>query len=120
MTRKSLESLELNVIYKSIIKETVTNALNLNLNYLTKIILFGSCARNEIKLGSDIDLMYITNKKLNDVKERTLLYGTDPLDKIDVDIVIYTEEELARKENKFTDFIHRDGIIIWESGECNE
>ena len=50
MTEKQLESLELNSLYKNVSRNTVCNALNLNLDYLTKIILLGSCARNEIKM----------------------------------------------------------------------
>lgn len=67
-----------------------------------------------MKLGSDVDIMVITSYKLNDVKERTKVYGLNPLSRIEVDIVIYTKEELEQGNSKFTELVKKDGIIIWE------
>lgn len=114
LIKLTIEELELNDLYKEVIQSVLDNLKSSGLEYVEKLILFGSSARNEVKLGSDVDIMVITSYKLNDVKERTKVYGLNPLSQIEVDIVIYTKEELEQGNSKFTELVKKDGIIIWE------
>lgn len=60
----------------------------------TKIILFGSCARNEMKEGSDIDLLIIEQDFENKGKEMVRLRNAIGNVGLAIDILVYSEQEI--------------------------
>ena len=119
VTRKNIDELNIPEKYKLVANKTSESALSLNLDYLNKINLFGSCAREQVRYGSDVDLMYITDYDLQNSKERSLLYNTNFIDENncrlpEVDIVLYTEQILRSGSMPFTKSVNQEGIIVWE------
>ena len=79
-----------------------------------KIILFGSAAREELGLMSDIDLIVVIDSN-KDFVER-LSYFYQQIQPIDADILIYTPQEFIRmmEENLFIQHILKQGKTIFE------
>jgi len=79
-----------------------------------KIILFGSAAREELGLMSDIDLIVIIESN-KDFVER-LAYFYQEIQPMDADLLIYTPLEFIRmvKENLFIQHVLKQGKIIFE------
>jgi predicted nucleotidyltransferase len=59
-----------------------------------QVILFGSAARGEAGLDSDLDLLVVLETDLNFVERLAFLYRM-LLPQVDVDILAYTPEEMA-------------------------
>lgn len=59
-----------------------------------KIILFGSCARNEMKVGSDIDLLVIEENIENKGKEMVRLRNIIGDVGVGVDLLVYSQKEI--------------------------
>ena len=85
---------------------------------IEKAILFGSLARNEASRHSDIDLILIQNTNLRflDRYEGVLASFSQALPEWDVDVLIYTPEELAAiSERHFIKQALKEGKILYES-----
>src|SRR6266496_2737982 len=85
---------------------------------IEKAILFGSHARNEASRHSDIDLILIKNTDLRflDRYEGILTACSQALPEWDVDILIYTPEELAGISHRaFIKQALKEGKILYES-----
>lgn len=81
-----------------------------------KIILFGSWARGERNLHSDIDLLIIQESNLprpqRYAQVRRLFWGMG----IPMDILVYTPEEFARYQSvpgSFTHTVAREGRVLY-------
>ena len=101
------------------------DALNYALNALKKsevknsihaVYLYGSCARGEQKLGSDIDLYVELNEDVSPKLKRQLKVACNPDDWTlpDVDVKIGLSLEDAPDNDLFYRNIRRDGVIIWK------
>jgi len=79
-----------------------------------KIILFGSAAREELGLMSDIDLIVVIESN-KDFVER-LAYYYQEIQPIDADILIYTPKEFIRmmEDNLFLQHVIKQGKLIFE------
>jgi uncharacterized protein len=85
---------------------------------IEKAILFGSLARNEASRHSDIDLILIQKTKLRffDRYEGILASFSQALPEWDVDILIYTPEELAEISHRnFIKHALKEGMVLYES-----
>ena len=88
---------------------------------IQKIILYGSCARNQEQFSSDVDLAVILNNKpkqyySKNVRElRNLILGTifrtDECS--DVDVHFYTDETLEQSQLHYFKNIRKEGKTIW-------
>ena len=86
-----------------------------------QIILFGSHARNEAGLHSDIDLLIVQESDLSRPQRyaqvRRLFWGMG----IPMDILVYTPEEYARYQSvpgSFTHTVAHEGKVLYaEPGE---
>lgn len=82
---------------------------------LSRIVLFGSGARNELKVGSDLDLLILT-----DIPVPRALRGelasklAEEKNGVATDIVFYTEAEFDASDCLLAREIRKDGRIIWE------
>lgn len=105
---------ELNIKEKYLNKiEECINLLS-TLDFAEEIILFGSCARNESKLGSDVDLLVITNRQTKRV-ERGLVYSDlcYKLNGVNADIVFSTRQQYDEDDSKLYENIRKDGKTLW-------
>lgn len=85
---------------------------------IEKAILFGSLVRNEASRHSDIDLILVqkTNLRFLDRYDGLLASFSQALPKWDVDILIYTPEELAAiSDRRFIQQALQEGKILYES-----
>lgn len=83
-----------------------------------KAILFGSFARNEASRHSDIDLILIQNTNLRflDRYKGVLMEFSRALPEWDIDLLIYTPEELAAiSGRRFIQQALKEGKVLYES-----
>jgi len=79
-----------------------------------KIILFGSAAREELGLMSDIDLIAVIDSNKDFIERLSYFYQI--IQPVDADLLIYTPLEFVRMmdENLFIQHILKQGKIIFE------
>jgi predicted nucleotidyltransferase len=85
---------------------------------IAKAVLFGSFARGEATRRSDVDLLLVqdTTKRFLDRYDGILGEITDAIQGRDVDVLIYTPEELERMADRpFIRTVLAEGIVIHES-----
>ena len=75
----SLDNLNIPDDYKKYITHYLSNLKRNKLfHHIRKVILFGSCAREEVKDFSDIDIFLITHTELKEDDELSLLFDPIP------------------------------------------
>jgi predicted nucleotidyltransferase len=87
-------------------------------NYLPdKIILFGSYAKGNPEVNSDLDLFIIKDSNLPRYKRslevRRLLFGS----MIPIDLLVYTPKEIEEQKDKKFSFVHEvlnTGRVVYE------
>ena len=82
---------------------------------LKAVYLFGSCARGDLRSGSDVDLLILTEKKLED---RTLAADIrwtldEEMSGVATDVV-YANEESIKENTVFKNIMNRDKKLILE------
>lgn len=81
---------------------------------LESIILFGSCARNELRITSDIDLLIITTEELErSMRGELASVLEEALDCVHTDGIFYTREQYAHSKRIFTQQIKKEGIELY-------
>ena len=85
---------------------------------ISRIVLFGSCARNELRAGSDLDLLILTLRPVpRELRGELCGILAEEKNGIATDLVFYTEEEFGRSGCRLVREIRKDGRILWESPE---
>ena len=97
-TIDSLDNLNIPDDYKKYITHDLSNLKRNKLfHHIRKVILFGSCAREEVKDFSDIDIFLITHTELKEEDELSLLFDTIPYKVDDIyipmDTLLQSQEE---------------------------
>ncbi len=89
--------------------------LKYNINSLEQIILFGSCARGEMRLTSDLDLLIITSTPLSRM-EKGEIHSVleEPIDEVHTDIVFYTHEQFQSSNRLIVQQIKKEGVLLYE------
>jgi len=72
----SLDQLDISTLHKGFLTHFLSNASKVD--YVSKVILFGSCARGQAQEGSDIDLLVITDDDLSLEDEFYVMYDCVP------------------------------------------
>jgi predicted nucleotidyltransferase len=85
-------SMNIKKVNQDLIKEIVERLVQVS--HPKKIILFGSCARNEMTEGSDIDLLVIEEHLENKGKEMVCLRNIIGNIGVGVDILVYSQKEM--------------------------
>lgn len=79
------------------------------------IVLFGSCARNQIRVGSDIDLLVLTEHGVSQELRGELASDlAEEKNGVATDVIFYTREDFVRSECLLVCEIKKDGLMIWE------
>lgn len=86
-----------------------------NIKELLYIVLFGSCARLEYNINSDIDLLLITSKELSRIKKGEIRSELDKINGITTDIVFYVKEDFQKSDCLLVRQIKKEGIVLWRS-----
>lgn len=86
-----------------------------NIPGLKGVYLFGSCARGDIRNGSDVDLLIFTEQKLEDRALAADIRWTldDEISGISTDVV-YANEESIKENTIFKRILNRDKKLILE------
>lgn len=114
---------ELPVRYMDSIVEAVKKILSYSLEDLEAIILFGSSARLNLCVGSDIDIAIVTKKSITNRSIRGELRSDleDLSTGISCDLVFMTSDIMdAKDDNRLRDNIKTDGIILWKEGNVTD
>ena len=83
---------------------------------ISRIVLFGSCARNELRAGSDLDLLILTLRPVpRELRGELCGILAEEKNGIATDLIFYTEEEFGRSDCRLVQEIRKDGRILWES-----
>lgn len=85
---------------------------------LRKVYLFGSCARGQVRSTSDVDLLVVTEKKLEDRMLAAQIRWTldEPVEGVRTDVV-YSNEEEKSERTVFQKEVSRDRKLILEVTE---
>lgn len=82
---------------------------------LRKIILFGSCARNQLRVGSDIDLLLLTEENVTRKLRGELSSDlAEPKDGVSTDLVFYARNDFENSDCLLIKEIKKDGLVLWE------
>jgi predicted nucleotidyltransferase len=78
---------------------------------------FGSYARGDWGMGSDLDLVMIVKKSARPFTERARQWDTTELP-VPVDLLVYTEDEweAMRDGNSFRDTMEKEGVWVYRGG----
>jgi len=91
--------------YQTYISEYLQNLTNIT--FISRVILFGSCAKEEVKERSDIDIFITATRDLTDEEETRLTYHCRPEyseKTIPMDVIV-------QPENKFAKYINAFGMV---------
>lgn len=119
-TIDSLDNLNIPNKHKRYITHYLSNLKRNKLfHHISKVILFGSCAREEVKDFSDIDIFLMTHIELKEDDELSLLFDPIPY-KVDgiyipMDTLLQSQEKYnlcKEKPYMVQKFIEKDGIIL--------
>lgn len=95
----------------------VTNKIVLAAHPL-KVILFGSCARDEMREGSDLDLLVIESELKNKGQEMVRLRNIIGNIGVGVDVLVYSREEVEEWGHLPGTALYsalREGKVIYEA-----
>ena len=100
--------------------ELIKGLLNIFLDDIEAIILYGSVARNESTLESDIDIAIIVKKDMDDTtRERFISWSADLELRYDRFFsIIDIQERNMQKWGKILPFyqnVQKEGIVLWKA-----
>lgn len=84
----------------------------------SRVILFGSYARGEQREDSDLDLLVVESQVENRGREMARLRGLIGAIGVGVDVLVYSEAEIAKKRDWCTSPIYwalREGKILYDA-----
>lgn len=108
-----LEDLGLPTRYEIELQYVVNELIDNAGESIKQIILFGSAARNELKSGSDLNVLVIP---LVDSERKKLSMRIADLDLsgvIPVDITVRTQRYMNNMDEAFPQNIKKDGKVLW-------
>ena len=104
--------------YKAKLLFDLETIFQISIPGISRIVLFGSCARNELRAGSDLDLLILTLRPVpRELRGELCGILAEEKNGIATDLVFYTEEEFGRSDCRLVREIRKDGRILWESPE---
>ena len=112
---KDYANLNIHVKYKKIIQSILEIIQDFDtFKCVEKILLFGSCAREESIKGSDIDIMVVTETELPErIKSEWRREIYNRLATENIDIIFYTTELFEHGTTVFIKNVKRDAITLY-------
>lgn len=85
---------------------------------IAKVLVFGSVARLDLHVGSDIDLIALTKYELGASVSAHLRSEMELLETgICVDLVVMSEEKFVSSQDRFIARVREEGLVLLEGGE---
>lgn len=86
--------------------------------WVTKVILFGSCAANRNKYSSDIDVLYVTSDKCQNYNDemhhlKCTLCGLPDDIYAEIDPKFMSEQYVENQKSTFLENVKREGVVLW-------
>lgn len=109
--------------FASIIKKDIEFIVNLNIEQIDEISLFGSCSRGEGRYNSDVDLIVITKgERLNRSTTGFIRGELEFIDDTSVttDVIFYDRDVFNSSKERIVNNIKKDKIILWRKGEYTD
>lgn len=97
------------------IEADLTYLLQKEIPGLKRIYLFGSCARGEVRSSSDVDMLIVTEKKIEDRMLISDIRWTldEKIDGVGTDVA-YMNEQSINEKSVFKNQVNRDKKLIAE------
>ncbi len=113
---ENIKKLQLPFRFETKLITDINYLLSYAISDLEAIILFGSCARGEPRLTSDIDLLVITANPLSrTIRGEISSDLEEPLDAIKTDVIFYTKDQYLQSSRIFTHQIKSEGIYLYNT-----
>lgn len=89
--------------------------MNAGIPKLKKVYIFGSCARGEVRSTSDVDLLILTEQKIEDRELAADIRWTldEPRQGVRTDVV-YKNEQSENADTVFENVVNRDKKLVLE------
>ncbi len=81
---------------------------------ITKIILFGSAARGQLKCGSDLDICIVWDTNDDELVGKLRSQLQDDIPPVKVDVFCCKESTYLEQSKLIIKMIKRDGILLYE------
>lgn len=115
-TIQRIKELSLPLRFEQKLLSDVDYLSSYNIPGLETIILFGSCARNTIRITSDVDLLIITSYPLERIMCGEIASVLEEeIDKVHTDVIFYTREQYENSARLFTQQVKKEGIVLYEN-----
>ncbi len=102
-TLRAIQELQLPARFEQKIISDITYLFSCDIPNLESIILFGSCARNELRVTSDVDLLIITTEPLDrQIRGEIASILEEALDGVHTDGIFYSREQYNTSTRLFT------------------
>lgn len=88
------------------------NYLRENCTEAYAIVLFGSYARRDNKLTSDLDILLLTKEEIGRYRRSDLVSYADLHD---TDLIIYTLDKFRESECLLANRIRKEGLVLWKA-----
>ena len=109
------------MIQKNRHQEAIDYALNIlgrepYKNYIEKIYLFGSCAREQEKYTSDVDLLLECSENMTAQIARSMRIAVMPeqLDMPEIDLKFEKGSKWKEQDDQFSKNLLKEGVLLWE------
>lgn len=108
--------------YKDTILHATSVILDSDIDNLTGIVLFGSCARLNINLNSDVDIAVETTEQLQDIRKVGIVSSEADRNTFNtnVDVVFASKETMSYSDKVLFKEIRKDGIPLWKDGDFTD
>lgn len=116
MNQRILADLKLPNRFETKLKRDIEYLLAYEGLNLEKIILFGSCARGNYKVTSDIDLLVVTTESTDRYIRGDIASELDEaIDGVSTDIIFYGKEVFETSESLLMREIRKEGVVIYDA-----
>lgn len=96
---------------KKDLRGLVDRLLGIEVEY-SKIVLFGSYARLEEKVGSDYDILALTKTPVSREVHSELC---SEFKEKNTDLIFFTDSEFSKSDSLLANQIRKDGVLLWKN-----
>lgn len=116
---QAIANLKLPKRFESKLQHDIRYLLNKCLSCILEIRVFGSCASGKYMASSDIDILVITEDKLEDRALRGEIQEAldQPIEGVSTDVVFYTLSSYMEAEDVFSRELRRSSYLLWKRGK---
>lgn len=103
---------------KASIDYVVKDVKTKDYQWITKVVLFGSCATNRNKYSSDVDILYVTSEEYQGYNDemhhlKCVLCGLPDDAYAEIDPKFMSEKYVENQKSTFLESVNREGVVLW-------